>query len=115
MSENSKKNSYENDSKTKPKLFEKGGPGGPGRGKKAEIAEIGDFKAEARKIISDLMQSKDEKTKAKGVELYMKHRHILDEESTVVNDSKVMAAIKRYANDNDVGVDLGLPPPDKTE
>ncbi len=96
-------------------MFEQGGPGGPGRGKKAEIAEIDDFKAEARKIISDLMQSKDEKLKAKGVELYMKYRHILDKESTIINDKKVLDTIGRYYNDNDVGVDLGLPKPDNPE
>jgi len=108
MSKTGKKNGNGNDSKTKPKLFEKGGPGGPGRGKKAVPAEIDDFKAEARKIISDLMKSKDEKVKAKGVELYMKFKDYLDEQSTVINDPKVLKMMQRYASDNVVGVDLGL-------
>jgi len=93
VSENGKKNENGNDSKTSPKLFEKGGPGGPGRG---NLAENEDLKERVKKVINQLLRSKDEKNRAKGVDLYMKYQHFIDPKPLVIEDKKVMDAIRYY-------------------
>ena len=97
MSDNGKKNENGNDSKTKPRLFEKGGPGGPGRGKRTEEDEL----AEAERVINKSMKSEDEKVRLKAASLSMKipgiKQSIVQPENDVFNNPKILDAMRWYA------------------
>jgi hypothetical protein len=96
MSDNGKKNGIGNYSETKPKLFEKGGPGGPGRAKSAEIDDSEARIKKVKRAVDQLLGSKELRERAKGVELYMKFRLFLDPQTSVIENPQVMDALRWY-------------------
>jgi hypothetical protein len=99
MPEHGKINATGNDSKPKPKLFEKGGPGGPGRGKRNKTYDLTEVKNELKprvlKTINNLLASTDLKNGAKGVELYLKlFGHEKEQDNSTMLSPEIVALFK---------------------
>ncbi len=94
-------NNQENDGK----LFQKGGPGGPGRGKKVdkypEAEDLNEFKRVAepkvRRVILTMLDSKDQKMQIEGAKLHARVYGLQAEDHKKgVLDPEILKGIGKY-------------------